>query len=176
LVAARFRDFAGGFLAAPPPTLRRQRHVKLNSHFILGSDARFSGKLDPKFGLFHGGLARCNTVQFSFTTILPLALSGSGSEGGNAIRAYLGRPIAVANGRSGDRSEALVFKNPATFVTLSSEPVLVPYSGTCRTFSVCSQHIRHLSADVWAYLSGRRECVERNRKALAGYWEDCGQI
>ena len=37
--------------------LRRQPDVELNSYFVFGSDARFSGRLDPEIGLLHDDLA-----------------------------------------------------------------------------------------------------------------------
>jgi hypothetical protein len=37
--------------------LRPQPDVELHSYFVFGSDARFSGRLDPDIGLLHDGLA-----------------------------------------------------------------------------------------------------------------------
>src|ERR1700730_16406893 len=59
---ARFGYIASRPQAASSLLLRRQPHVKLNSHFILGSDARFSGRLDPEIGLLHGGLAPVTAI------------------------------------------------------------------------------------------------------------------
>src|SRR5208283_237716 len=41
---------------------RRWPHVELNSNFVFGFDARFSGRLDPEVGLFHGGRAGVTVV------------------------------------------------------------------------------------------------------------------
>jgi hypothetical protein len=49
-------------LAVPPRVLRRQPDVELNCNFVFGSDARFSGRLDPVVGLLHDGLARVTAV------------------------------------------------------------------------------------------------------------------
>lgn len=45
-----------------PRVLRRQPDVELNSNLVFGSDARFSGRLDPVVDLLHNGLARVTAV------------------------------------------------------------------------------------------------------------------
>src|ERR1700732_4082164 len=45
-----------------PRVLRRQPHVELYSNFVFGSDARFSGRLDPEVSLLHDGLAGVTAV------------------------------------------------------------------------------------------------------------------
>src|SRR5271154_7611435 len=45
-----------------PGILRRQSHVELNSNFVFGPDAHFTGRLDTEVGLFHGGLAGATPV------------------------------------------------------------------------------------------------------------------